>query len=57
MERRNLSNFIEFATSQYLSSAAYVSDSEMKEILDDTELVRNLKNGLKEIDKGEFTFV
>lgn len=28
-QRRNISNFIEFATMQYLSSSQYVSESEM----------------------------
>ncbi len=56
-ERRNLSNFIEFATLQYLSSAAYVTDREMAEILSDHDLVANLKTGLKDIEKGEFSLV
>ncbi len=42
-ERRNISNFIEYATLQYLTSSQYVSDNEMNEILNDKELVKNLK--------------
>ena len=56
-QRRNISNFIEFATLQYLSSSKYVSDSEMQEILQDKELVKNLKNGFKESEDGEYDIV
>ncbi len=56
-QRRNLSNFIEFATLQYLSSATYVDDEEMELILSDTELLLNLQQGLEDIKKGDFTIV
>ncbi len=38
-QKRNISNFIEFATLQYLTSVQYVENSEMNEILNDKELV------------------
>lgn len=47
-ERRNISNFIEFATMQYLASSQYVDDVEMNEISNDKELVKNLKLGFDE---------
>lgn len=56
-QRRNISNFIEFATMQYLTSSQYVDDSEMNEILNDKELVKNLKLGLKEAKSGEYNIV
>ena len=56
-QRRNLSNFIEFATLQYLTSATYVDDTEMELILSDAELVSNLKQGLADIEKGDYTIV
>ncbi len=56
-QKRNLSNFIEFAVMQYLSSAQYVDNDEMSEILQDTELVQNLKGGIKELERGEYTLV
>lgn len=56
-QRRNISNFIEFATIQYLTSSQYVDDSEMNEILNDKELVKNLKLGLKEAKSGEYNIV
>lgn len=56
-QRRNISNFIEFATLQYLTSSQYVSDEEMNEILSDTELVKNLQQGFKEVLEGDYTIV
>jgi uncharacterized protein (DUF1778 family) len=56
-QRRNLSNFIEFATLQYLTSATYVDDAEMELILNDVELVANLRQGLEDIKKGDYTVV
>jgi len=56
-QRRNISNFIEYATLQYLTSSQYVNDNEMNEILKDKELVENLKSGLEEVKDGDYTIV
>ncbi len=56
-QRRNLSNFIEFATLQYLTSTAYVDDAEMELILNDAELLANLRQGLEDSKKGDYTIV
>lgn len=56
-QRRNLSNFIEFATIQYLTSSQFVEKDEMTEILEDKELVENLMNGLEDFKKGDYTIV
>jgi len=56
-QRRNLSNFIEFATLQYLSSTTYVDEVEMNEILSDKQLVNRLKSGLDDMKKGDYTIV
>ncbi len=56
-QRRNISNFIEYATLQYLTSSQYVSDEEMKEILEDKDLMINLKKGLDEVKNGDYTIV
>ncbi|WP_456457062.1 CopG family transcriptional regulator [Nitratifractor sp.] len=56
-QRRNISNFIEYATLQYLTSSQYVSDDEMNEILSEESLVESLKRGLKEAENGEYTVV
>ena len=56
-QRRNLSNFIEFATIQYLTSSQFVEKDEMNDILEDKELVENLMNGLEDFKKGDYTIV
>ena len=56
-QRRNLSNFIEYATLQYLTSTAYVDDKEMEDILCDSELVSNLNSGMKNVKKSEYKIV
>ena len=56
-QRRNLSNFIEFATMQYLTSSQFVEKDEMSEILEDKELVQNLMNGLEDFKKGNYKIV
>ncbi len=56
-ERRNISNFIEYATLQYLSSSQYVDNAEMAEIMADKELVQNLRRGFEEAKNGDYTIV
>lgn len=56
-QKRNISNFIEFATMQYLTSSQYVDNSEMAEILNDASLIENLKQGIENIKNNEFTIV
>lgn len=56
-QKRNISNFIEFATLQYLSSSQYVDNNEMNEIMNDTELVNNLKNGFNDLKNKEYVIV
>ena len=56
-QKRNISNFLEYATLQYLTSAQYVDGSEMSEILSDTELVSNLRSGLKDVVAGDYSLV
>ena len=56
-QRRNLSNFIEFATMQYLTSSQFVDNDEMTEITNDKELVENLMNGLNDFKNGDYTIV
>lgn len=56
-QRRNISNFLEFATMQYLSSSQYVDNVEMQEILSDKDLVNNLKSGLEDFNSGDYTIV
>jgi len=56
-QKRNLSNFIEYATLQYLSSAQFVDSDEMNEILADGALVKNLESGLNDLKKGNYSIV
>lgn len=56
-QKRNVSNFIEFATMQYLGSSQFVESDEMNEILEDKELVKNLIHGLEDLKKGDYTIV
>ena len=55
--KRNISNFIEYATIQYLTSTQYVDNNEMAEILNDKELITSLNQGLKEAKEGDYKVV
>ena len=56
-QKRNISNFIEFATLQYLTSSQYIDSDEMTELLNDKELINNLKSGLEDVRNGDYTIV
>ncbi len=56
-EKRNIANFIEFATLQYLTSSQYVDSVEMNDILKDKELINNLKSGYEDVKNGDYTIV
>ncbi|HOE99786.1 MAG TPA: ribbon-helix-helix protein, CopG family [Spirochaetota bacterium] len=53
-ERRTISNFIEYAALNYLTTENYVSDNEMNEI---NKFSEDLKKGLDDIAKGNYTIV
>lgn len=44
-DNRPLSNYIETATLKYIEEVDYVDDFEMENILNDENLIRNLKKG------------
>ena len=56
-EKRTISNFIEFAALNYLSSSSYVSDREMEEIMNDLDLKKSIYNAMKDIEKGDYSVV
>ena len=56
-EKRTISNFIEYATLNYLTEESYVSDAEMKDILADQQLLQSLKSAKKDIKKGKYKIV
>ena len=55
--KRNISNFIEYATIQYLTSDQYIDNNEMNDILNDTKLIKSLDKGLTEAKSGDYTIV
>ena len=56
-ERRSISNFIEYATMAFLAEESFVSDTEMEDILNDEELLKNLVKGNNEIEAGKYRVV
>ena len=55
--KRNLSNFIEYATLQYLISSQYVDNEKMKEILEDEILMKSIKQGISKAKNGDYEIV
>ncbi|MCF7916017.1 MAG: ParD-like family protein [Spirochaetaceae bacterium] len=55
-ERRSISNFIEYATVNYLAEESFVTDNEMEEILNDKKLLERLEKSKKEIAEGKYRF-
>ncbi len=56
-DKRTISNFIEYAALNYLSSSSYVSNNEMDEILNDKKLQTGLKKGMDDIKNGNYIIV
>jgi hypothetical protein len=56
-ERRTISNFIEYATLFYVENSCFVADEEMKAILEDKDLINNLKQSLEDIKEGNYSII
>jgi uncharacterized protein (DUF1778 family) len=56
-ERRTISNFIEYATMAYVESSTFVDDQEMKDIVGDKVLLKNLKKSMDDIKRGNYRIV
>ncbi|MCZ6704094.1 MAG: CopG family transcriptional regulator [Ignavibacteria bacterium] len=56
-EKRTISNFIEYAALNYLSSSSYISDNEMNEILNDNNLKDGLRKGMDDVKNGNYEIV
>jgi hypothetical protein len=56
-ERRTISNFIEYATMTYVENSCFVADEEMQDILENSELIQNLGQSVKEIKEGKYRIV
>ncbi len=55
--KRTISNFMEYATISYLSQEAFVDDEEMDDILNDDELMRNIRKAQKDVKEGRYRIV
>lgn len=53
-QKRTISNYIEYATINYIVSETIVDDSEMSEILTNE---KDLKKGLSDISAGRYTII
>ena len=56
-EKRSISNFMEYATLNYLESSSFVSDEEMREIAENPKLLHSLKQSLDDIHEGRYRIV
>ncbi len=56
-ERRTISNFIEYATLSYVENNCFVADEEMKDIIEDSELINSLKQSIEDIKEGKYRIV
>jgi len=56
-DRRSISNYIEVAAMSHLLHDIFVSDDEMDEILSDSDLVKSLRRGMREIREGKVRFI
>ena len=56
-ERRTISNFIEYATLAYVENSNFVTDEEMKGIVEDKELMATLKDSIEDIERGKYRIV
>ena len=56
-ERRTVSNFIEYATLAYVENSCFVTDEEMKDIVENQALINNLKRAIEDIKEGKYRIV
>jgi predicted transcriptional regulator len=56
-DNRPLSNFMETATLRFLEQAEFVDEQEMAEIRRDKELMKSLRAGSADIQKGRYKTV
>lgn len=56
-ERRTISNFIEYATLAYVENSCFVADEEMKDIIEDRELINSLTQSIEDIKEGKYRIV
>lgn len=56
-EKRSISNFMEYATVNYLESSSFVSEEEMRGISENPKLLHSLKESLDDIREGRYRIV
>jgi predicted transcriptional regulator len=56
-ERRTISNFMEYATINYVEQSSFVDDEEMVGILENEVLLKNLKNAMGDIKNRKYRIV
>lgn len=56
-EQRTISNFIGYATLSYVENSCFIADEEMKDILEDRDLINNLRQSLEDIKEGKYRIV
>lgn len=56
-EKRSISNFMEYATIDYLESSSFVSEEEMREVTQDQQLLRSFKKSSDDIHEGRYSIV
>ena len=53
-QKRTISNFLEYATINFIVSDTYVDDNEMNEIM---EYGKDIKKGLSDIEEGRYQII
>ncbi len=53
-DKRTISNFMEYATINYIFTDSIVDDNEMKEILQNE---KDLKKGISDVEKGRYKII
>jgi predicted transcriptional regulator len=56
-ERRTISNFIEYATLNYVEQSTFVEDDEMAGIMKNEALLKNLKEAMGDIKNRKYRIV
>lgn len=56
-EKRTISNFMEYATLSYMESSSFVSEEEMQQLAQDSQLLSNIKESLNDIQNGRYRLV
>jgi uncharacterized protein (DUF1778 family) len=56
-EHRTISNFIENATLAYVENSALITNEEMEFILEDSQLMENIKASFSDIKEGKYRII